>query len=111
MARRIDDDPTWARDPGLQPERTSLAWARTVLGFLVVATISLRVAPLSGPAAIVSALAYLGVAVVLALGRTPRYGSDLRQMRKGGSRSPVLEVLGLSAVTAALAMHWLWLSR
>jgi uncharacterized membrane protein YidH (DUF202 family) len=111
VARQLDDDPTWERDPGLQPERTSLAWTRTVLGYLVVATISLKVAPLSGTAAVVSALAYLGVAVVVALRRTPRYGSDLRQMRIGRSRPPVLEVLALSAVTAALAVHWLWLSR
>jgi uncharacterized membrane protein YidH (DUF202 family) len=111
VARHLEHDPSWERDPGLQPERTSLAWARTVLGYLVVATISLKIAPLSGTAAVVSALAYLGVAVVLALRRMPRYGRDLQQMRIGRSRPPVFEVLALSAVTAGLALHWLWLSR
>jgi uncharacterized membrane protein YidH (DUF202 family) len=107
---RLEDDPTGERDPGLQPERTSLAWARTVLGYLVVATIGLKMAPLSGTTAVASALAYLGVAVVVALRRTPRYREDRRQLRVERSRPPVLEVLTLSAVTAALALHWLWLS-
>lgn len=106
----LADDPAGGRDPGLQPERTSLAWVRTVLGYLVIATISLKAAPLGGTAAVVSALAYLGVAVVIALRCAPRYGRALRQMRLERSRSPVLEVLALSAGTAALALHWLWLS-
>jgi uncharacterized membrane protein YidH (DUF202 family) len=97
------------RDPGLHPERTSLAWARTVLGYVVVATVSLRTAPLSGTAAVVSALAYLGVAVAVALRRASRYRRDVRQLGNGQSRPPALEVLGLSAVTAALALHCLLL--
>jgi uncharacterized membrane protein YidH (DUF202 family) len=104
------DSPTQDRDPGLQPERTSLAWARTVLGYLAVSTLSLKTAPISGTAAIVSALAYQGVAVVVALRRTPRYSRDLHQMSIGRTRPPVFEVLALSAVTAALALQWLWLS-
>lgn len=110
MARPLTGNPTPASDPGLQPERTSLAWARTVLGYLVVATVTLKTAHLSGTGAIVSALAYQGVAVILALLRTPRYTRDLQQMSTGRTRPPVLEVLTLSAITAALALHWLWLS-
>jgi hypothetical protein len=85
-----------------------MAWARTVLGYLVVATAMLKTAPIGGTAVIVSALAYLGVAVVVALRRTPRYSRDLRQPHIGRSRPPVLEVLALSAVTAALALNRLW---
>jgi uncharacterized membrane protein YidH (DUF202 family) len=110
VARPLADEPALDRDPGLQPERTSLAWARTVLGYLVVATVSLKTASISGTAAVASALAYPGVAVVVALRRTPRYGRDLRQMSIGRTRPPVFEVFALSAVTAALALHWLWLS-
>lgn len=94
----------------MQPERTSLGWARTVLGYLVVATVCLKTAPLTGMSAAVSALAYLGIAVVVALRRTPRYGRDLRQMHTGRLQPPVLEVLALSTVTVALAGQWLWLS-
>lgn len=110
MAGLLGPTSTGDCDPGLQPERTSLAWSRTVLGYLVVATICLKAAPLSGGAAVVSAFVYLGVGVVVALWRTPRYDRDLRRMHSGDSRPPVLAVFALSTVTAVLAGHWLWLS-
>ena len=96
------------RDPGLQPERTSLAWTRTVLGYLVVATVCLKAAPLAGVSAVVSAVAFLGLAVVVALRRVPRYAGALRQMETGRPQPPLLEVLALSSLTAALAAAWLW---
>lgn len=49
--------------PGLQAERTHLAWGRTGLGFLVNAGLLIRFAPLAHP----PALAY-GAAGVLAVG-------------------------------------------
>lgn len=110
MARLLDQTPALDRDPGLQPERTSLAWGRTVLGYLVVATVCLKSAPLAGMSGVVVAVVYVGVGVVVALWRTPRYDRDVRRMHAGCSRPPVLEVLALSTVTAALAAHSLWLS-
>lgn len=110
MAGLLDRPPDLDRDPGLQPERTSLAWGRTVLGYLVVATVPVKTAPPAGISAVVSALVYLGVAVVVALWRTPRHDRHLREMHTGHSGPPVLEVLALSTVTAALAIHLLWLS-
>lgn len=109
MARPVE--PQVDRDPGLQPERTSLAWARTVLGYLVVATVCLKLAPLEGPLVAVAAVAYLGVAILVALRRARYYRRDLRRLQEGRTPPPVLEVLALSAVTAALATHWLWLVR
>jgi len=59
-----DVDGPW--DPGLQPERTALAWRRTGLALTVGSLIGLRVLPeLLGPAAY--ALAGLGVAASLAV--------------------------------------------
>lgn len=109
MARQLAAGPGEDGDPGLQPERTSLAWSRTVLGYVVVATVVLKVAPISGTAVLVSALAYQGVAVGIALRCAPRYRRDLRQLSTGRT-PPVFEVFALSAVTAALALHWLLLS-
>ena len=51
-------------DPGLQPERTALAWRRTALALVVAAIVGIRVLPsLLGAWAIVPA----GLGVVLAL--------------------------------------------
>lgn len=58
------------RDPGLQPERTRLAWRRTTLSATVVALLAVRQALHGGvtPAALIavalSALAWLGLLVV-----------------------------------------------
>jgi len=47
------------RDPGLQPERTRLAWRRTVLATGVVAVLLLRMALQLGPAGLGPAAAAL----------------------------------------------------
>lgn len=102
-------DGTPLRDPGLQPERTSLAWSRTVLGYLVVATICLKAVPHLGPVGILSAAAYLTVAVVIACSTTTRYHQHVRGMHSELSQPPLHKVVALSAATTALSAHLLWL--
>ena len=57
-----------ARDPGLQPERTRLAWRRTALTVTVVAMLTVRLALTGGPAgAALAVLAVLGWGATVAL--------------------------------------------
>ncbi|MEV7720138.1 MULTISPECIES: DUF202 domain-containing protein [unclassified Streptomyces] len=90
------------RDPGLQPERTRLAWRRTTLSCTVVALLAVRQALYggAGPAAIVaaslSALAWLGFLRV----------AHLRMLGMGTARPRPLSPRGAltaAACTVALA--------
>ncbi|MES9510633.1 DUF202 domain-containing protein [Streptomyces sp. NPDC000609] len=91
------------RDPGLQPERTRLAWRRTTLSCTVVALLAVRQALYggAGPAAIVaaslSALAWLGFLRV----------AHLRMLGVGTARPQPLSPRGAltaAACTVALAV-------
>ncbi|MFJ6515300.1 DUF202 domain-containing protein [Streptomyces sp. NPDC091406] len=87
---------TTDRDPGLQPERTRLAWRRTTLSATVVALLAVRQALHGGvtPAALVavalSALAWLGFLLV----------AHRRMLRMESARPESLAPRG--ALTAAL---------
>ncbi|WP_327251937.1 DUF202 domain-containing protein [Streptomyces sp. NBC_01244] len=62
-ADAADPGGTDDRDPGLQPERTRLAWRRTTLSCVVTAVLGLRQA-LRGPG---SPMELVGVAVIVLL--------------------------------------------
>ncbi|SDT35689.1 Uncharacterized membrane protein YidH, DUF202 family [Friedmanniella luteola] len=92
-------------DPGLQSERTALAWQRTLLSGLACALVVARLLALvSGPAAVVTGIAALvttAALAVLARRRSRRNDAALRQHRPlADARAPLLLCV-LVVLTAA----------
>lgn len=61
------------RDPGLQPERTSLAWTRTVVSMLLIGAVMLRWARVYGGAVLVVAGLLCVLAVLIVSTQRRRY--------------------------------------
>ena len=93
-----------AHDPGLQPERTMLAWRRTALALVVLAAVATRyLAAELGPAA--AALGGLGIllaAVALASAHA-RYRRVVRGFRAADAREAPLPTAGRTLAVTALA--------
>jgi hypothetical protein len=86
-----------SEDPGLQPQRTTLAWTRTAIACGAFAAIMIRQAVVSGRAVDIVAAALGGIITVsvLMLGRMRR---DRIKARLADGHSPVVPH-GIAAVT------------
>ncbi|KXK58446.1 hypothetical protein AWW66_29770 [Micromonospora rosaria] len=97
------------RDPGLQPERTRLAWRRTALALTVVAVLALRLALAGEPFGALVGLAVVGVWAV-ALRVCWRRGTGSGPAPTGGPAlaQAALTAVGLALAGLALVLHELW---
>ena len=108
MSRSSRQPPTTAAqgpthdDPGLQPERTTLAWGRTVLALITTAAVCLRRVSHHGPVV----LAPFSVAVLtgtgISLTQQARYTRSCSGIAGERVTADVRGVLGLAAATVVL---------
>ncbi|MBG6180847.1 DUF202 domain-containing protein [Arthrobacter sp. CAN_A1] len=89
-------------DPGLQPERTSLAWARTLLALVICGVLFVRWVPQYGWFALLLITALLGAALGIYVSQRIRYRRSLKGMRSGVLTADVATVLVTSAVVIAV---------
>lgn len=92
------------RDPGLQPERTMLAWRRTALALVVIAAVATRYLAVElGPAA--AALGGCGIllATIAVASAQLRFRRVLRGFASADARDAALPTAGRTLAVTALA--------
>lgn len=91
-------------DPGLQPERTALAWRRTGLALVVGSLVAFRVLPaLLGPWALVVAAGGVAVSIGVMVAAHRRHGEVHRRLTSSDHDRVALPGAVLLAVVAAFS--------
>ncbi|MEB7449184.1 DUF202 domain-containing protein [Arthrobacter koreensis] len=90
-------------DPGLQPERTSLAWSRTSLALVVASAMFLRWLPTHGWYAVSLVFSALVLAIAINSTQRRRYGRGSATIRQEAGRASVGAVLALAVAVVALS--------
>lgn len=84
-------------DPGLQPERTTLAWTRTTVSFAVAAAILLRWLPHYGVLVIALILLMAGIAAGIYFSQSTRHRASVQGLRSGRIRPQVGPIIAMTA--------------
>lgn len=88
-------------DPGLQPERTSLAWTRTTVALMVASTVLLRWAHLYGPYIVGVSIFLMCTAATVLLTQRKRY---VRSAKGLGHEQVTPNVMAVVLLTAAMVL-------
>lgn len=94
-------------DPGLQPERTDMAWARTAMAYALCSAVLVRWAWVLGPFVFVLVTLLFGVAATVALTQRRRYQRMVEGIRTdqiGANFSGVLLMSGALVIFGGLAI-------
>ena len=104
MSRRAQAAVTLGHDdPGLQPERTLLAWRRTLMTLLVVCTIFLRWIPHYGLIALLPIVFTLMAGILIQVGLNARYRKSAKGLKQERIPAPLREVVVLGATVIVLS--------
>lgn len=91
-------------DPGLQPERTLLAWRRTLLTLIGVCILFLRWIPPFGLMALLPVILSLVAGILIQIGLNARYRKSARGMTQERIAPPLREVVVLGCTVMLLSL-------
>lgn len=91
-------------DPGLQPERTLLAWRRTSMTLLVVCTLFLRWIPPFGLIALLPVIFSLTAGILVQIGLNARYRKSTKGLKQERIPAPFREVVVLGGTVIVLSL-------
>jgi uncharacterized membrane protein YidH (DUF202 family) len=95
-------------DPGLQPERTTLAWGRTVLALITTAAVCLRWVTHHGVFVLTLFAVAVGAGAAIHLGQRARYARNCRAITEETVAADAAGVLDLATATAVLGVLGLY---
>jgi uncharacterized membrane protein YidH (DUF202 family) len=95
-------------DAGLQPERTWLAWRRTLLSMVGASLLFLRWVPHHGAFALVLVGLALATAIGIGVRQQQRYHQGIAAMNSGTPAAPLVEVFTLALACAVLGLLGLY---
>ena len=102
-------EPQLPWDPGLQPERTALAWVRTGLALTVVSLLLTRLTAGSGALALAVGLCGMAVGAALVVAQSRRHRRTDTLLRSGRLRPALGASAGLVVAVVLLAAAALFL--
>lgn len=94
-------------DPGLQPERTSLAWTRTHISCIVVGAICLRWSPHYGTVAVAPALVAIMTALWIVIRQRRRYRMQSTGLSSATLEADVFPVVIITVATLVIGLSGL----